>query len=887
MNTLVQSIQSILNSPFQRVEGTADEILDQLMPHSAKSSLYAMDGERLIGLNLSNIGLTDAQWQQIQALIEPGDLRGLNLSDNLLSAFHLSAEYGALEQLNVSDNPGLKTLTFEKALPQLRELNAGWCQLKSLRLPAGFSALQLLKLSHNKLEAVAMEGDCNALKRIDLNNNNLPEFYLPEGSVFESLEAVYLQKNPLAPTLEASVKEGPAALARFLRQLALQGITESYEIKLLIVGEGESGKTTLWKFLQDNTHQPEAKQVSTIGIGIREGLTFEHPDRPNVPFSVNLWDFGGQEIQYMTHQFFLTRRSFYVLLADGRREVANFPYWLKVINLLGTDPNTAEKLAVLVVLNEKGNPIAKMPYDPATVITDFPRLEVLKYEVDFGKRDARLHSLPDFIREILGRRFPHLPLKVPKKWGAVRSALQHRRNEEKQNHITAAEFAEICRSKGIADPQQQDDLSRMLHDLGIVLHYQEVLQLHDFVILNPEWAVNAVYELLRHPEVKDTNQGRFDLDLLGRVWSGCGYTKKEQQSLLNLMLKDGFEVCFEAKEVGKKIYIAPQLLPEFQPALDWEASAVVLRFLYQYAFMPKGIIGRLIVRLHTHLESRDEQKVIWEKGMILAKNDCRALVREVTDSAETGLNQIRIEISGQHREDCKYLLREICEQLDDIHRDSFPALKIDKQVPCICAVCLQSTAPHFYNLAELEERKASDKKTIECKFKPFEAVSIEGLLSGVLSHEKTLMEPDKNTPKKVFFSYSKKDKTLLDELLIQLAPLRRSGKVEPWHDRDLKPGEEWDQAICDKLAEAYVIVLLVSPDFLATDYIWEVEIKEAMERHERREARVIPILLRPSDWTNMPFSKLNMLPHKAKPVTQYDDRDTAWQEVVEAIKTIL
>jgi len=844
---------------------------------------YALDAKgQVIGLNLRGAGLKSFDfWAELP------HLQALNLSENQLTEIDFPSSLAELWFVNLSENPELHNITFAAGLPKLQEFNGSECKLTSIQFPPGFNALQTVDLSRNALEQVTFKTECRALKFLNLGDNQLKEFLLPQGSSFNILQEVQLRNNPLSSSFEATLKQGNDAFIRFLRQLAGQGIQESYEIKVLIVGEGETGKTTLWKFLQDPDHVPDARQESTVGIVIKEGWAFKHLDHPEIPFSVNLWDFGGQEIQYMTHQFFLTRRSFYVLLADGRRELANFSYWFKAIHLLGCDPDSLEKLPVLVVLNEKGNPIAKMPYDPGTVAVDFPRLEVQKTEVDFGKKDARLKNLPNVIQEILCRRFSHLPLKVPTRWGDVRRELQRLRNTERKNHIDAAEWTAICRAHGIDDDEQRRDMSRLFHDLGIILHYQDVRFLHDFIILNPEWAVKAVYELLRHPEVKDVKQGRFDLQLLTKIWTACGYTPKEQDGLLSLMLKDGFEVCFRAREGGKDIYIAPQLLPEFQPGLDWMPEQVVLRFTYQYAFMPKGIIGRLIVRLHEHLESHDDQKVIWEKGMILAKDNCRALVQE-TDEVDTGLKLIKIEIIGRTRDDCKYVLRDICKQLDSLHRESFPSLRIEKKIPCNCAVCRDSVSPHFYNLSELEDRKTNDKKTIECKIRPYENVSIENLLEGITpgDHKMPVVEKSTNR-KKVFFSYSKKDSQYLAELLVHLSGLKRSGKVEPWHDRDVKPGEEWDVAIRRELSAADIIVLFISPDFLATDYIWEVEITEAMQRHERGEARVIPVFVRPCDWADMPFGKLNGLPSKAKPITEYDNRDKAWLEVVEGIKKVI
>ncbi|MCP5245285.1 MAG: hypothetical protein H6937_04745 [Burkholderiales bacterium] len=398
------------------------------------------------------------------------------------------------------------------------------------------------------------------LQALDLNENQLTAFSLSPS--LAHLSHLDIDDNPLESPPEEIMKEGKGAVLRFLKDLLAQGTRELFEVKMLIVGEGETGKTTLWNLLQNPDHPvPDPEQKSTVGIQIREGWTFGHLDRSDAEFLVNLWDFGGQDIQYMTHQFFLTRRSFYVLLADGRREVANFPYWLEIIELLGCEAEAEKPLPVLVILNEKGNPIARMPYDPATVKQDCRKLEIVKREVDFGKKgDGRIEALTKTIQEILCRQIDHLPLIIPAFWDNVRRRLIDLRASSIQvNHINAERFAQICEEEGIAEKQQQDDLSQLLHDLGIILHFREDIQLSDFIILNPQWAVQAVYEIMKHEAVKNANQGRFDEALLRQVWTEKGFTAGEQANLLNLMLKNNLEVCFEATENRKNIYRATTL----------------------------------------------------------------------------------------------------------------------------------------------------------------------------------------------------------------------------------------------------------------------------------------------------------------------------------------
>ena len=140
---------------------------------------------------------------------------------------------------------------------------------------------------------------------------------------------------------------------------------------------------------------------------------------------------------------------------------------------------------------------------------------------------------------------------------------------------------------------------------------------------------------------------------------------------------------------------------------------------------------------------------------------------------------------------------------------------------------------------------------------------------------------------KVFFSYSHKDEALRDELATHLSMMKRQGVIEAWHDREITAGSEWANAIDDNLELADIILLLVSANFLASDYCYDKEMTRAMERHETREARVIPIILKPADWNDAPFSKLQALPKNAKPITTWQDQDEAFLNVAQGIRRVV
>ena len=137
---------------------------------------------------------------------------------------------------------------------------------------------------------------------------------------------------------------------------------------------------------------------------------------------------------------------------------------------------------------------------------------------------------------------------------------------------------------------------------------------------------------------------------------------------------------------------------------------------------------------------------------------------------------------------------------------------------------------------------------------------------------------------KIFFSYSHKDEELRDQLETQLALLKRQGFIETWHDRRIFAGQDFANEIDAHLEEADIILLLVSPDFLASDYCYEKEMTRAIERHKAGTAKIIPVILRPCPWHSAPFGRLNATPKDGRPVTRFSDRDEALLEVALAIK---
>jgi hypothetical protein len=149
------------------------------------------------------------------------------------------------------------------------------------------------------------------------------------------------------------------------------------------------------------------------------------------------------------------------------------------------------------------------------------------------------------------------------------------------------------------------------------------------------------------------------------------------------------------------------------------------------------------------------------------------------------------------------------------------------------------------------------------------------------------MTEDSQSGARIFISYAHADEDLKKELDKYLKVLKRSSKVQVWNDRELIGGQEWDQTIMSELNKANIILLLISVDFNASDFIWDKELTSAMQRHEEGTAHVVPIILRRCEWRNMPYAKLQALPRNATPVTEYPNRDAAFTEIAVGIEKLV
>jgi len=370
---------------------------------------------------------------------------------------------------------------------------------------------------------------------------------------------------------------------------------------------------------------------------------------------------------------------------------------------------------VLIVKNKIGDQF-HFDFDETHYRKLYPNLQIEVREVDLGNRQGDFVALQEKIQEMITK-LPLVNDDRPAKWSLIRQDLE----KLNKNHINFDEYAQVCTTHDVTDIESQKLLSSYLHSIGSLLHFIEDSSLRDFIILNPQWAVDAVYSVLSDTSVAQ-NQGEFDQKLLDSVWQN--YSISEQVNLLSLMKKDNFEICYP---LNANTYITPQLLPNTRPSYEFDTTQS-LKFRFRYKFMPDGIISRLIVRLSEQIED----SLVWKRGVVLRDNDTRAQVIE--EDNRDGLKIIDIHVIGEEQ-GRKYLLHTIRKEIDAIHRKWFKNIESEEMIPCNCEVCQKSQKITYFEHTELEQYHKEGERTIKCKNGKIKNVNVSLLLEGVFVEE--------------------------------------------------------------------------------------------------------------------------------------------------------
>ena len=642
-------------------------------------------------------------------------LTTLNISHNQLQA--LPSEIGQLSNLSELDLSGnrLQALPPEiRNLTKLRSLNLANNELQTLPPETWrLSSLTTLNISHNQLQALPSEiGQLSNLSELRLEDNPLQR--LPY-SILELRNMQYIAlsrgKQFTWPPVEIT-ERGSLPVLEYVWEIQKEKV-DLYEAKLLIVGQGGTGKTALKEILEGRDHI-EGRTDSTEGIDI-SAIQVEHPDL-DVKIKLNLWDFGGQDIYRVTDQFFLTNRSLYLLVWHARQQAqqSNLTYWLEAIRVLA--PNAP----VILVATHIDKYDSRLNY--AQYKANYPQI------VDFVSiNNLTKEGLPELLYLIKreAAKLPQMGEPWPKKWRALADTLAART----EHHIDEQEYLRICEEMGIERDLALGTLGHYLHDLGKILYYPEDDQLSNLVVLKPNWITKAIGKVLNDKHTRE-NEGILNHEWLPIIWhrdeTGIPYSRHLYPAFLRLMEK--YDLSYRIDPSSVTGYAATSLVPEllpYQPSddkmLDWapqpstDENQVELIYQFKMKVMPYGIMSRFIVRTHRYTE-----RAHWRDGVFLQyRGQC---ARVELNESETN---VRLTVRGSTPTNFFATLKDTMDAVVERFEQT-PGVVIRK-VPCICSNRTCSESFKYESLLEIEK---AGQPTIQC-IESREHLSVRELLYGI------------------------------------------------------------------------------------------------------------------------------------------------------------
>jgi internalin A len=820
---------------------------------------------------------------QAYALNLAGKLIALSLSSSDLEQLSLGEECAELKHLYLAYNEKLAELD-ATALPELEHLYLNNCALHSLQLPSELGKLKQLYVQNNHLQELRLEGGYGELELLDAGRNGMKVLSMPSG--FRKLKYVYLRGNNLdvlpdsfagMPDLEILLLAGnplsniPAEVvgsgdthnsAQDVRAYlgSIQGKQTRYlhEAKMILIGNPMVGKSSIRIKLKDPQAPLPTAAERTPGLDVEPYLLRDLPPQLTrltepIDFQLNIWDFGGQGRYREIQQFFCSRKSLYLYVTayddqPGQEDYVGLDYWMSMVNAYGYDEEAAAPSPVIYVLNKintKDEGIdEKSNRERYANLIQFAKISCAEYRGFEQLLQAVREALPLVSRDVFDNRYNLQWFRVKERLAGL-----------DRHYLSYGEYLGISHEEGLEAGEAKTWLS-VLDRIGSVIYTGNFEEAEEWIILNPHWVKDAICKVLDSKLMQ--RDGLLKEAYFDSIWSDYP-DPTDRANLVQLMLNDKYRLAYVLPSpTGEMDYMVPSALfnnpkPNLSQYPHLE-KAPNYRFQFRFEpFIPAGMLNKLLVTLHPHIYNT----LLWGNGGVLHDGQSNTFVILQENWQE---RCIRAEFFGETPQAFFDTLRDTLQKISTEIKD---------------AKFLQHLSFDIW----LEDAGEYEEVRKLVKYGRFPWPS-------------TLADPDlphveKPKKKKIFFSYSKKDKEYLEQLSSHLAPLRNTGKVEHWDDGQLRPGEEWDAAIKKELAEADIILLLISADFLNTNYIWEVEINAAMARHERGEAIVIPVFIRSCDWQDLPFGKLSGLPSKAKPISSFPDRDAAWFEVVKGIRSLL
>ncbi len=665
------------------------EQLLKLIEQSAKAGTTSLD--------LSDSELTELPPEigQLTHLTE------LDLSYNQLTA--LPPEIGQLTNLTTLHLANNQLTTLPATIGQLTNLKKlilgdvfGGNQLTEWPSTlAQLTQLTVLGLGDNQLTALPSAiSQLTNLTTLDLRWNKFTELP-PELGLLTQLTELNLDGNPLTSPPPELVAQSTQAIIAYWKA-SLQESQQRWVSKLILVGEGGVGKTSLLRVLRGEAFNTE--ESTTHGIEIRS-LDISHPTEPAVTMQLNTWDFGGQEIYHATHQFFLTNRSLFLLAWNARLgfEASKLYYWLDTLQAL------APESPVLLVATWTDEREAELPL--TELRRQYPQI------IGQSKISSKTGQGFDDLRQTIAQAAAQLPLMGeiwPKNWLKAADAIRARTEQ----YLTPQAFQQLMTEAGI-DDNKRPILTQWLHELGDILYFQDSQELADNVILKPQWVSQYISLVLESKDVIN-KRGVFTRDEMNRLWQPLEPPMREH--FLRLMERFDLSYRDEHREISLVVERLPFDSPDYQSQWDEikaKGHCKEITMTFKLNTLPAGIPTWFIARAH-----RFSTGLHWRNGALFAYDKHQALVQAFPYE-----RLLQLTVRGPNPQNFFALLKDGLE----VTLARFPGLQIERKIPCLGHN--GQPCPHEFRYEQLLKRFEKQRLIVECP-EALEDISVTELLYG-------------------------------------------------------------------------------------------------------------------------------------------------------------
>lgn len=865
----------------------------------------------LIELYLNNNkNFSESQLSNIDSIKNLKRLTILNLNDNNIVDINPLSQLTKLSHLLLNNNK-INDISDLRNLGQIIKLELSNNKITKIDSLQKLDKLIQLTLDNNKINDIEILNKNKKIKSLDLRNNCIENLYY-----FEDLKELYdfkIRGNPCKNYPEELHCDNnnkrddfncfPHYKAWF--EDIKKGKEKNKHVKVFFTGNGNVGKSSIIEALK----YEKCNKVldSTHGVIIEN-----FPSKDNEVI-FNIWDFGGQEIFYGTHQLFIKGDAINCIVFDKKTEeqdtckdrktsedVRNFPIQFWYDN--AWQNNKINPTIIIQNKIDETDEIESLNLNTVSLLenNNTPLINVSAIQginIDFLETQLVNES----------KKLVEYNMDMPKSWLNVRRhilSIQQQENNNYKKVITTEEFRNICIEYNVLNTSI-DTILYFLHNNGVI-YYNEYF-LPGKIIIDQRWAIDAIYKIFERGSsfytlLREFNKGYSTLNRLYTAW-GDKYTNKEQELFVSFMKSCG--LCFPVRNYTyfnnnydkDCIYVFPEFLrkeiPENIRILKEQLNPLQIVILEKkHLYLSTQIIQSLISQLSVHAILDN----IWRNGICFISNSQIILIEanyeektillsfnnHVLEKRFLSILFSKINIDNEiEKWQIKYLNQETFKKLNQTTLHDIT--KTDKSKENIF----------------LEEEKYFDDD--DDNLEVFEDTEIEEAFnitsSTALSKENyTVLH---TSPLKAFISYSKHDGELsldgidyLKEFKTTIQPLMNQKKsLIVWDDTKLYAGENWDDKIKEELVKSDVIFFLLSRYLLATNYVNETEMKIATDRLEKNECLIIPIQLKTCPFEEYPiFSKPNIIPRKGISITSFKNNpnlstiDDAWYAVYNEIK---